>query len=138
MDLLSNLSLGFGVAVTPINLLYAFIGCFLGTLIGVLPGIGPLALANDGPAGAFHPQEDGGFIHTIDLRRFISYVLTDLLEAEASPESVGTSHQELRRLLTGKQMPVHAKPRMKRRKKAVAPIPCTPVPGIRFHAEHAL
>lgn len=95
-------------------------------------------LANDGPAGAFHPQEDGGFIHTIDLRRFISYVLTDLLEAEASPESVGTSHQELRRLLTGKQMPVHAKPRMKRRKKAVAPIPCTPVPGIRFHAEHAL
>jgi len=43
MDLISNLSLGFGVAFTPINLLYAFIGCFLGTLIGVLPGIGPVA-----------------------------------------------------------------------------------------------
>src|SRR6476620_10939783 len=43
MDLISNLSLGFGVAVTPINLLYAFIGCLLGTLIGVLPGIGPVA-----------------------------------------------------------------------------------------------
>jgi putative tricarboxylic transport membrane protein len=43
MDLLANLSLGFGVALTPINLLYAFIGCFLGTLIGVLPGIGPVA-----------------------------------------------------------------------------------------------
>ena len=43
MDLISNLSLGFGVAFTPINLMYAFIGCFLGTLIGVLPGIGPLA-----------------------------------------------------------------------------------------------
>ena len=43
MDLLSNLSLGFGVAFTPINLLYAFIGCMLGTLIGVLPGIGPVA-----------------------------------------------------------------------------------------------
>ena len=41
MDLLANLSLGFSVALTPINLLYAFIGCFLGTLIGVLPGIGP-------------------------------------------------------------------------------------------------
>ena len=43
MDLLSNLALGFGVAFTPINLLYAFIGCMLGTLIGVLPGIGPVA-----------------------------------------------------------------------------------------------
>jgi putative tricarboxylic transport membrane protein len=43
MDLLANLSLGFGVAFTPINLLYAFIGCFLGTVIGVLPGIGPVA-----------------------------------------------------------------------------------------------
>jgi putative tricarboxylic transport membrane protein len=31
------------VAFTPINLLYAFIGAVLGTLIGVLPGIGPLA-----------------------------------------------------------------------------------------------
>ena len=41
MDLISNLSLGFGVAFTPINLLYAFVGCILGTLIGVLPGIGP-------------------------------------------------------------------------------------------------
>jgi putative tricarboxylic transport membrane protein len=26
-----------------LNLLYAFIGCLLGTLIGVLPGIGPVA-----------------------------------------------------------------------------------------------
>src|ERR1700754_1304857 len=43
MDLVSNLAIGFGVAVTPINLLYAFIGCVLGTLIGVLPGIGPVA-----------------------------------------------------------------------------------------------
>jgi putative tricarboxylic transport membrane protein len=43
MDLLSNLALGMGVALTPINLLYAFVGCLLGTLIGVLPGIGPVA-----------------------------------------------------------------------------------------------
>ncbi|MEN9688187.1 MAG: hypothetical protein RI998_184 [Pseudomonadota bacterium] len=42
MDLLANLSTGFAVAGTPINLLYAFIGCLLGTLIGVLPGIGPV------------------------------------------------------------------------------------------------
>src|SRR4051812_49823483 len=43
MDLLHNLGLGFGVAFTWINLLYAFFGCVLGTLIGVLPGIGPVA-----------------------------------------------------------------------------------------------
>jgi TctA family transporter len=43
MDLLQQPRLGFGVAFTPINLLYAFIGCLLGTLIGVLPGIGPVA-----------------------------------------------------------------------------------------------
>ena len=43
MDLLSNLSLGFGVAITPLNILYAFIGCVIGTMIGVLPGIGPVA-----------------------------------------------------------------------------------------------
>ena len=43
MDLLHNLALGFGVAFTFQNLLYAFFGCILGTLIGVLPGIGPVA-----------------------------------------------------------------------------------------------
>jgi putative tricarboxylic transport membrane protein len=43
MDLINNLSLGFGVAFTFQNLIYAFIGCLLGTLIGVLPGIGPVA-----------------------------------------------------------------------------------------------
>ncbi len=43
MDLIHNLSLGFGVAFTATNLLYCLIGCILGTLIGVLPGIGPVA-----------------------------------------------------------------------------------------------
>ena len=43
MDLINNLALGFGVAFTLQNLAYAFVGCLLGTLIGVLPGIGPLA-----------------------------------------------------------------------------------------------
>ena len=43
MELLNNLALGFGVALTLANLWYAFIGVLLGTLIGVLPGIGPLA-----------------------------------------------------------------------------------------------
>jgi putative tricarboxylic transport membrane protein len=43
MDLIANLALGFGVAFTPENLMYALIGCVLGTVIGVLPGLGPTA-----------------------------------------------------------------------------------------------
>jgi putative tricarboxylic transport membrane protein len=43
MDLLNNLALGFGVAFTFQNLTYAFFGSVLGTLIGVLPGLGPVA-----------------------------------------------------------------------------------------------
>ena len=43
MDLIGNLSLGFGVAFTLQNLAYAFGGAVLGTLIGVLPGLGPVA-----------------------------------------------------------------------------------------------
>jgi putative tricarboxylic transport membrane protein len=43
MDLFDNLALGFGVAFTFQNLIYAFVGCLLGTLIGVLPGVGPVA-----------------------------------------------------------------------------------------------
>ncbi|MCU5775680.1 tripartite tricarboxylate transporter permease [Erwiniaceae bacterium BAC15a-03b] len=43
MELLSHLQLGFETAFTLNNLLYAFIGCVLGTLIGVLPGLGPVA-----------------------------------------------------------------------------------------------
>jgi TctA family transporter len=43
MDLINNLMLGFGVAFTAQNLLYAFFGSVLGTLIGVLPGLGPVA-----------------------------------------------------------------------------------------------
>jgi len=43
MELMANLALGLSTAVTPTNLLYCFIGVFLGTLIGVLPGLGPTA-----------------------------------------------------------------------------------------------
>jgi len=43
MDLFSNLALGFGVATTLANIMFCFAGVLLGTLIGVLPGIGPTA-----------------------------------------------------------------------------------------------
>lgn len=42
MSLLSNLELGFGVALSLANLAYCFIGVVVGTAIGVLPGVGPL------------------------------------------------------------------------------------------------
>ncbi|HNT37608.1 MAG TPA: tripartite tricarboxylate transporter permease [Rubrivivax sp.] len=43
MELLDHLTLGFGVAFSLVNLLYALAGAVLGTLIGVLPGLGPTA-----------------------------------------------------------------------------------------------
>ena len=42
-ETLQNLYLGFSVALAPNVLLYAFVGCVIGTLVGVLPGVGPLA-----------------------------------------------------------------------------------------------
>ncbi|MEJ7138050.1 tripartite tricarboxylate transporter permease [Amphibiibacter pelophylacis] len=41
MDTWTQLLGGFATAGTPINLLWAFVGCALGTAIGVLPGLGP-------------------------------------------------------------------------------------------------
>ena len=41
-DVFQNLATGFGAAVTLKNLGFALTGCLLGTLIGVLPGIGPI------------------------------------------------------------------------------------------------
>lgn len=61
MDILNQLIGGFVVALQPINLFWAFVGCALGTAVGVLPGIGPaltIALlmpvtAQVNPASAF-------------------------------------------------------------------------------------
>jgi putative tricarboxylic transport membrane protein len=43
MDLFANLFLGLQTAATPLNLWWCLVGCFLGTAIGVLPGLGPAA-----------------------------------------------------------------------------------------------
>ncbi len=43
MEVVSGLLHGFAVALTPVNLLWCFVGVFLGTVIGVLPGLGPPA-----------------------------------------------------------------------------------------------
>lgn len=42
MDALQSIILGFAIALTPTNIFYAFFGCLVGTVIGILPGIGPL------------------------------------------------------------------------------------------------
>ena len=42
-DLLSNLALGFSVAGTPNNIGFCLLGALVGTLVGVLPGIGTVA-----------------------------------------------------------------------------------------------
>lgn len=42
MEVLHGLGTGFAVALSPLNLLLVLAGCFAGTLIGALPGIGPI------------------------------------------------------------------------------------------------
>ncbi len=42
MEVLSGLGTGFAVALSPFNLMLVLMGCFAGTLIGALPGIGPI------------------------------------------------------------------------------------------------
>ena len=42
MEFVSHLTTGFSVALSGLNLLYCFVGVLLGTLVGVLPGIGPV------------------------------------------------------------------------------------------------
>src|SRR5690606_20161401 len=41
LEILQALMQGFATAVTPVNLMWALVGCVLGTVVGVLPGIGP-------------------------------------------------------------------------------------------------
>ena len=43
MDFLAHLGMGFSIAFSPVNLLFVTIGVVVGTLIGALPGIGPVA-----------------------------------------------------------------------------------------------
>ncbi len=43
MDMFAGLLNGFSIALTPLNLLFAFLGALVGTAVGVLPGLGPAA-----------------------------------------------------------------------------------------------
>ncbi len=43
MEILANLGHGFAVAFEPLNLFWCFVGVFLGTVVGIMPGLGPPA-----------------------------------------------------------------------------------------------
>ncbi len=43
MDFLNNLFVGLSVALEPMNLLFCFVGVLIGTIVGILPGLGPSA-----------------------------------------------------------------------------------------------
>ena len=42
MEMWQSIVHGFSIALQPINIMYAFTGCVIGTVTGILPGIGPL------------------------------------------------------------------------------------------------
>ncbi len=43
MDILTGMMQGFAVALEPLNLFWCFVGVLLGTVIGIMPGLGPPA-----------------------------------------------------------------------------------------------
>ena len=60
MDFFANQIHGFSIALSPWNLLYAFVGAVLGTAIGVLPGLGPATTIALLLAGHLHARPDIG------------------------------------------------------------------------------
>lgn len=62
MESFASMMAGFSNAVQPGNLMFAFIGCFLGTLVGMLPGIGPSATIAILIPSTFFLDPTGGII----------------------------------------------------------------------------
>ena len=62
MDVLNYLYTGFQVCFQPVNLFLAFIGCVIGTLVGVLPGLGPAAAISLLLPTSFHITPVGALI----------------------------------------------------------------------------
>src|SRR5512141_2981286 len=62
MGALSSLLMGLQVACEPMNLFFCFVGVTIGTLIGVLPGIGPLATISILLPITFHAPPLSGII----------------------------------------------------------------------------
>ena len=62
MDLVGLLLLGFQVTFQPQNLIYCFVGVVTGTLVGVLPGLGPVAAMSLLLPATFHTSPVGAII----------------------------------------------------------------------------
>ena len=62
MDALNLLLSGFGAALSLQNLLYAFVGCILGTIVGILPGLGPVSATAILVPLTFHLSQTGSII----------------------------------------------------------------------------
>jgi TctA family transporter len=73
MSILDNLALGFSVAFSLHNLAYCFIGALLGTIIGVLPGIGPLVTISVLLPLTFGMPADGAIIMLAGIYYGASY-----------------------------------------------------------------
>jgi putative tricarboxylic transport membrane protein len=62
VEILSGLAHGFAVALEPTNLFWCFVGVFLGTIVGVLPGLGPPATVAMLLPLTFHMNPAGAII----------------------------------------------------------------------------
>ena len=62
MDTFHLLLNGFSAALSLHNLFYAFIGCILGTVVGILPGLGPVSATAMLIPLTFHLSKDGAII----------------------------------------------------------------------------
>jgi putative tricarboxylic transport membrane protein len=67
VDTVTNLFMGLGVALQPMNLFYCFIGVFIGTLVGVLPGIGPVGALSLLLPVTFHVPPVSAFIMLLGI-----------------------------------------------------------------------
>src|SRR3954470_22087036 len=61
-ELLSNLALGFSVALSMQNLFWCLVGAIVGTAIGVLPGVGPVATMALLLPATYHLSPEGALI----------------------------------------------------------------------------
>ncbi len=114
METLQNLIMGFGVALTPENLTYAFLGCVWGTLVGIMPGIGPAAGTALLIPMTFHIPATGAIIMLSAIFYGSQYggtITTVLLNVPGEASSVVTmldGHQMAKQGRAGKALSVAA------------------------------
>src|SRR4030081_3437016 len=114
MELLHNLAVGFGVALTPANLFFALTGAMIGTLIGVLPGIGPIATIAMLLPLTFHLEPTSGLIMLAGIFYGAQYggsttaILVNLLGETSSVVTCIDGHQMARQGRAGAALAVAA------------------------------